>query len=46
VETFTPESFRTNDVEGSPTASKGDTITLQCRKVRKHDAVYLLEERR
>lgn len=45
VETFITQSFRTNDLEGSPAASKGDTVTLKCGRVRKNDAVYLLEER-
>ncbi|TCD47871.1 peptidase U32 family protein [Chlorobium sp. N1] len=45
VETFIAEGFRTNDMEGSPAASKGDTVTLKCPLLRRNDAVYLLEER-
>lgn len=37
-------SLYTNDIPDTP-AKKGDTVTFTCAPVRRHDKVYLLEER-
>jgi putative protease len=45
VVTCSVGTFFTNDIPGND-ASKGDTVTIKCPKVRKKDQVYVLEKRR
>lgn len=45
VVTCSADTFFTNDIPGND-ASKGDTVTIKCPKVRKKDQVYVLEKRR
>ncbi|TLU88427.1 MAG: U32 family peptidase [Chlorobium sp.] len=40
----TADTFFTNDIPGKD-ASKGDSVTVKCPKVRKKDQVYVLEKR-
>jgi len=42
--TLIADSFYTNDLAASA-AGKGDSVTIKCSKVRKHDKVYVLEKR-
>ena len=44
VVTVMADSFYTNDLP-STDAGKGDSVTIKCSKVRKHDKVYVLEKR-
>ncbi len=42
--TVMADSFYTNDLAASA-AAKGDSVTIKCPKVKKHDKVYVLEKR-
>ncbi len=44
VVTVMADSFYTNDLAATA-AAKGDSVTIKCPKVRKHDKVYALEKR-
>ena len=44
VVTVMADSFYANDLPATA-AGKGDSVTVKCSKVRKHDKVYVLEKR-